>query len=71
MSCIGVTVSPAVVAFYTLGVFMRVLTGEFDWSRAQVSGAITIGTLMIAVCTPYAGRLIDRIGVRPIFIVYH
>ena len=66
--CIGVTVSPAVVAFYTLGVFMRVLTGEFDWSRAQVSGAITIGTLMIAVCTPYAGRLIDRIGVRPILL---
>ena len=68
VSCIGVTVSPAVIAFYTLGVFMSVLTGEFGWSRAQVSGAITIGTLMIAICTPFAGRLIDRRGVRPILL---
>ena len=61
-------ISPAAVAFFTMGVFMTVLTGEFNWSRAQVSGAITVGTLAIAVCTPYAGRLIDSLGVRPILM---
>ena len=68
MSCIGMAISPAAVAFFTMGVFMTVLTGEFGWTRAQVSGAITVGTLAIAVCTPYAGRLIDRLGVRPILM---
>ena len=68
VSCIGMAISPAAVAFFTMGVFMTVLTGEFGWTRAQVSGAITVGTLAIAVCTPYAGRLIDNLGVRPILM---
>ena len=68
VSCIGMAISPAAVAFFTMGVFMTVLTGEFGWTRAQVSGAITVGTLAIAVCTPYAGRLIDSLGARPILM---
>ena len=68
VSCIGMAISPAATAFFTMGVFMTVLTGEFGWTRAQVSGAITVGTLAIAVCTPYAGRLIDSLGARPILM---
>lgn len=68
VSCIGMAISPAATAFFTMGVFMTVLTGEFGWTRAQVSGAITVGTLAIAVCTPYAGRLIDSLGARPILL---
>ena len=68
VSCTGMAISPVAIAFFTMGVFMTVLTGEFGWTRAQVSGAVTVGTLAIAVCTPYAGRLIDKIGVRPILL---
>ena len=45
---------------------------NFYWARgvklSVPSGAITVGTLTIAVCTPYAGRLIDSLGVRPILM---
>lgn len=68
VSCIGMAISPVAIAFFTMGVFMTVLTGEYGWTRAQVSGAITVGTLAIAVCTPYAGRLIDNSGARKILM---
>ena len=68
VSVICMAVSPGPLAFFTMGVFMSELTGEFDWTRAQVSGAITIGALSIAACVPFAGRLIDRFGVRPVLL---
>ena len=66
--CIGMMFGPGVTAFYTLGVFMTTLTEAFDWSRAQVAGASTVGTLTIALCTAYAGRLIDSLGIRLVLL---
>jgi MFS family permease len=52
------------VAFFNpvLGVFMPALTKDFGWSRTEISGAMTIGSLAGAFASPVFGPLIDRHG---------
>jgi len=52
------------VAFFNpvLGVFMPALTREFGWSRTEISGAMTLGSLSGALMAPVFGPLIDRYG---------
>ncbi|PWB82021.1 MAG: MFS transporter [Methylocystaceae bacterium] len=48
----------------TLGLVMPVWTQEFGWSRSFVSGAAATALLVMAAVAPFAGRLVDRRGVR-------
>ena len=66
---LSMALAPAVMAFFTLGVYMPVLTEEFAWTRTQISAASTIGTLSSAAFTPFVGRIVDAIGVRAILMV--
>ena len=51
-----------VMAVATLSVFVVPMTDEFDWSRGQFSGAVSLGALLGLLVSPIAGRLIDRYG---------
>jgi MFS family permease len=51
---------------FTFGVFLIPLTQEFGWSRSETSMALVVGLTMTAICVPFAGRLIDRYGVRAV-----
>ncbi|MQG78977.1 MAG: MFS transporter [SAR202 cluster bacterium] len=50
------------MAVATLSVFVVPMTDEFGWSRAQFSGAVSLGALFGLLVSPFAGRLIDRYG---------
>ncbi|HEY7268891.1 MAG TPA: MFS transporter, partial [Dehalococcoidia bacterium] len=54
------------VAFFNpvLGVFMPALTKEFGWSRTEISGVMTVGSLAGALISPIFGPLVDRYGGR-------
>ena len=52
----------SVMAVATLSVFVVPMTDEFGWSRAQFSGAVSLGALFGLLVSPFAGRLIDRYG---------
>src|SRR3989304_2224504 len=41
---------------------MPALTRDFGWGRAEVSGAMTVGSLGGALLSPVAGPLVDRYG---------
>ena len=47
-----------------LGVFMKPMIEEFNWSRTIFSGSTLIGTLMGGVIAMFVGPLIDRLGAR-------
>ena len=47
-----------------LGVFFEGMTAEFGWSRGQLSGAIFMGSLLVVVIGPLAGRAVDLFGAR-------
>jgi MFS family permease len=52
---------PAVATF---SVFIEPLTRDFGWSRAAVSGAVSIGGVLAALVSPLIGPLLDRHGSR-------
>ena len=45
-------------------VILKPLTDETGWSRTEVSGAITLGTLSGGLVAPISGMLVDRYGPR-------
>ena len=63
----GVGVAP--LAFYSLGAFIKPLTSEFGWTRAQVTGASLALSLGMLVMGSLIGALADRIGARRVVLV--
>jgi MFS family permease len=46
----------------TFGIFFKPIQNEFGWSRTQVSGASSLGSLLGGIFGILSGRLIDRFG---------
>jgi sugar phosphate permease len=51
-------------AVATLSIFVEPLTHEFGWSRAALSGAVSLGGVLAALTSPLIGPLVDRYGSR-------
>jgi OFA family oxalate/formate antiporter-like MFS transporter len=49
-------------AVATLSVFVTPMSDEFGWSRAEFSGAVSLGGLLAALTSPSIGVLADRRG---------
>src|SRR5258706_7113218 len=70
LSCIiglAFSISPTFLA--SMSVFIKPLAAEFGWGRTQISAAISVSTLGLAICSPLLGPLIDRYGPRRVIIV--
>ncbi len=61
-------VAQAPVILFTFGVFIKPLSEEFGWDRAQLSGASGMASLASAVTVPFVGMLADRWGVRRVMM---
>ena len=68
-SFLGLSVGISSLFFYTLGIFIRPLQAEFGWSRASLSLAVLISGIVLAGASPFVGRLVDRVGTRPVLSV--
>jgi predicted MFS family arabinose efflux permease len=64
----GVLVSFGSLLVYTFGIFLKPLTEEFGWSREAASLAFGIAAIMIALCSPPLGYLLDRMPVRRVIL---
>src|SRR6267378_3755209 len=51
-------------AVATLSIFVEPMTSEFGWSRAALSGAVSLGGVMAALASPLIGPVLDRQGAR-------
>jgi MFS family permease len=63
-SVFGLLVGNGPIMQFTFGIFLLPVTKEFGWSRSSTASALVVGLTMTAVCMPFAGRLIDRYGIR-------
>lgn len=61
---IGMGVSTVSLMGYSAGVFIQPLSGEFGWARAELGAAALIGNVIVMVAAPFAGRFVDRHGLR-------
>jgi predicted MFS family arabinose efflux permease len=53
---------------FAFGVFVKPLSQAFGTDRATISSAVLAAFAVTAVCTPAAGRLIDKRGVRAVVL---
>ena len=58
----------ALGAMFALPVYLAPIAEDTGWTRAGISGAMTIGFIVMGVAGFAAGALSDRIGARPLVI---
>lgn len=68
LSMIGVALCVVPVVILCVSVFFEPFETVFGWTRGQVALTATAITLAMAVATPIAGILIDRLGTKPVLI---
>ena len=63
-STFGLSLGFAPIFVYTLPVLMKRIAEEFQWSRSEVSAGISIAMLAMAIVTPMAGYILDKLKVK-------
>lgn len=64
---LGVMVGFSLYA-YTFSIFMKPLAAQFGWKREAIAQGFAISALTAAVCSPLAGRFLDRHGPRRLLL---
>ncbi len=54
----------------SFGLFVTPLEHEFGWSRSDIAGSLTVGTIVGALLAPVLGFLVDRFGTRRLMIAF-
>ncbi len=67
-AAVGLFVSGNPITTYTFGVFLVQLSGEFDWTRGQISLAFSLSMFAFAAAQPFVGRILDRFGARRVIL---
>ena len=53
---------------YAFGIFVEPLERDFGWTRIEINAALSFGAVSGAIA-PLVGRLMDRVGARPVMVV--
>ena len=53
-------------ARFSFGIFQVPLIAEFGWSRGIMGGAFSLSLAVYALCSPYAGSLLEKRGPRAV-----
>ncbi|MBE7731804.1 MFS transporter [Devosia faecipullorum] len=59
----------AMGAMFALPVYLQPISEQTGWSRAGISGAMTVGFVVMGVAGFIWGTLTDRIGARPVVLI--
>ena len=52
------------MVYYATGIWVRPWQEEFGWTRAEIGAQQSISVLVLMLLATFAGRLIDRYGLR-------
>jgi MFS family permease len=55
--------------YYSFGVLLDPIIADTGWSETTLAGSFSLGILLIGAGSMLGGRLLDRLGTRPIFLV--
>ncbi|MBK1793305.1 MFS transporter [Devosia sp. WQ 349] len=58
----------AMGAMFALPVYLQPMADETGWSRAGISGAMTVGFIVMGIAGFVWGTITDRIGARPVIV---
>ncbi|MCA9864378.1 MAG: hypothetical protein KC432_15200, partial [Thermomicrobiales bacterium] len=60
VAVLAVTLTIASGARFLFGVVLKPVSEQFGWDRAQLTGAVMLGMIVISICQPIVGILVDR-----------
>jgi len=65
----GLIVGQGSINVFAAGVFLKPVAHELGFGRGAISSAIGLSSVVTALTTPFFGRLVDRLGVRPMLLL--
>ena len=68
VTVVAVTLTIASGARFLFGVVLKPMSEEFGWNRAQLTGAVMLAMIVLSICQPLVGILVDRIGAKKILV---
>ena len=68
VAVVAVTLTLASGARFLFGVVLKPMSEEFGWNRAQLTGTVMLAMIVLSICQPLVGMLIDRIGAKSILV---
>jgi len=69
VACCFVAIFMATSSRYCFSIFMKPLSENYGFSRAQLGGAMSLNNILYALLSPVVGILLDRIGARIILLI--
>ncbi|HSN72113.1 MAG TPA: MFS transporter [Steroidobacteraceae bacterium] len=68
-AALGVGAGVTGLVFYSFGLLIPALEESFGWRRAEIATGLLVLMFTGALVAPIAGRIVDRIGSRPVALV--
>ena len=68
VAVVAVVMTIASGARFLFGVVLKPLSEEFGWNRAELTGAVMLGMVVLSVCQPFVGILVDRFGPKRVLV---
>jgi MFS family permease len=68
VAVLAVTMTIASGARFLFGVVLKPVSEQFGWDRAQLTGAVMASMIVISICQPLVGILVDRIGPKKVLV---
>jgi MFS family permease len=65
---LAITLTIASGARFLFGVVLKPISEEFGWNRAQLTGAVMVAMIVLSLCQPVVGILVDRVGPKKILV---
>lgn len=55
--------------YYSFGVLLDPIQTDTDWSESTLAASFSAGTVMVGLAALFGGRMLDRAGHRPVFLL--
>jgi MFS family permease len=68
VTVLAVALTFASGARFLFGVVLKPMSEEFGWDRAQLTGAVLLAMIVLSICQPIVGILVDRVGPKKILV---
>src|SRR5215212_3847349 len=68
VAVVAITLTIASGARFLFGVVLKPVSDEFGWNRAQLTGVVMLAMIVLSICQPLVGLLVDRIGAKSILV---
>ena len=63
-SALALVAGQGAINIFGAGVFLKPVGEELGFGRGEISNAVAISNIMLAICIPFFGRIVDRKGVK-------